>query len=588
MINSFDHSPRPRKSNTEHDKSLNWLIFIFLFLPIVSPDLNPPYLPWLQPQPTEFSSCAALIDRYLHRESIADQLANPIITNLEELRVAVANYSQVNDCINSIKPDNGNEEISRLQTLIRLFLIFTGQESTISQPAAIERIAFNTSMDPAIIKLRDEIGLPPPDGWVFLRTYSSRDEMPDVIAQAFRNHQIVGVTILSRYIAILKLPNAGWLENALQSQSLPKTVSHELVHAYVNSYLTEKYPLAENTFPRWFTEGLASYISRSYEPHSIMSANFSITGHETEDYQSYSLIFKYLQARLGKGKLYQNIRLALETADASKLYQGLGILDERWLMETANSWQRTHTQYRLLIGLSIFGVLIAGLYLFLPDLECACGFTGRRHDFPGRHCPACGKSVAGAQRKTTQKIALSLYPECQICSRHFWPWQHEKLHIYQRWIQIWISNPTGEERPLARHVCRICHTCLANSTEVEAMYRKTINERVAIDRQIYLPIIREWLLNAPRAEFMTSNMLILSFDNAVDEFLTAVLEPDYGEWMEPKTRLYFETGQPTGNNRDHDLLYPEKYDRIIRDSKLGQIGSVWKFNDQTIGISWEL
>ena len=91
-----------------------------------------------------------------------------------------------------------------------------------------------------------------------------------------------------------------WEEQALQSQKLPKTLSHELVHAYLKSLTGSA---GFDAFPIWYDEGLAIYFSGSGEDTSIVTPNGQIVVTPTEDYKHYQIVFDYLEAELGRAQL---------------------------------------------------------------------------------------------------------------------------------------------------------------------------------------------------------------------------------------------------------------------------------------------
>ena len=89
--------------------------------------------------------------------------------------------------------------------LASLFLDFV---DTSGDPDSVRRelVMLATTRDPAIARLREEVGMRPPRGLVYLKYYPSRDLMPEAISSAFDSPSIRAVTMSCRYIAVLDPP----------------------------------------------------------------------------------------------------------------------------------------------------------------------------------------------------------------------------------------------------------------------------------------------------------------------------------------------------------------------------------------------
>jgi hypothetical protein len=211
--------------------------------------------------------------------------------------------------------------------------------------------------------------------------------MPPLLRRAFEGPDVAGVTILSRYIAVIAEDKKTWPQRALQLQTLPETTSHELIHAYVNSTLV---PLNFN-LPTWFSEGLAIYFSGSEKIHKVVTPNFTIRNSSTEDYQLYDTAFRYLEARHGPERLLELINRSIEGADPSALYQDLGIGDDQQLLTQAGAWsrQRNNLARGGIVVVALIAVLL--LWRLAPEYNCQnCGHTGRKKDLIDEvYCPNC-------------------------------------------------------------------------------------------------------------------------------------------------------------------------------------------------------
>jgi hypothetical protein len=564
-----------------------WLLFVVVFLPFLVSETRISPSASLSRQTPNPVDCRAIIAQFTEDDFILQKLADPIITSQAQMDAQLQKFTLFHNCLDALPKDQYTNDLDTIDNLVEYYLLFAGGDQIPAQGIKSERIDLAQSKDPAVVKLRDEIGIPPPSGWIFVRYYPSRQAMPERVRYAFDNPQVAGVTILSKYIAIISEPKASWAERALQELASPDILSHELVHAYVNSVLASNNHSLSESFPLWFDEGLASYISHSDTPHSIITQNLTINQTATEEYQSYVLIFKFLQNRLGQKRLNEKIRLALETANLSQLYADLGIQDERWLEITANEWQRQRIRKSYFFGLIILGAAVAGLYWLLPELECSCGFTGRQRDFPGGKCPNCGEPVLGAQRRSITQSTRYIYPDCQVCGRRFLPWQRSELQIHKRLVRIWVENPTARGQPLAHHIHRVCLACLARSQDIAEEYHHIADEKFDTARRIYGPIYREWLKRAPLLIPSPPGLLELSLEQALEQMLLAALSPTLTEWLDRQPLFRF-TETDVFIEDDIDILSPpQKYDRILQDVKSGQIGSMYRASDNNIEISWE-
>jgi hypothetical protein len=568
-------------------KHPGWLFLIFISLPLIVRDSAIPSFSRLHTQPSDPVDCQELIAQFTDNDFMLRDLADPIITDQSQIDVRLQKYTTLQKCLEAAPKERYNQELETIKNLVDYFLIFVGEDRSIDGAAKLERVDLAKSNDPAVVKLRDEIGVPAPIGWIFVHYYPSRQSMPENLQFAFENPQVAGVTILSKYIAILKEPKASWAERTLQELSSPNIMSHELVHAYVNSILAANHRLSLESFPRWFDEGLASYISQSDQPHTIITQNITLNETATEEYQSYVLIFKFLQNRLGQKGLNEKIRLALETADATQLYADIGIQDDRWLEITVKEWQRQRVQNSYFFGLIILGVTFAGLYFLLPELECSCGFTGRRRDFPGGKCPDCGEPVLGAQQQASLHATLSIYPDCQVCGRRFLPWQRRMLQAHKRLIRIWNDPLVENEPPLGRHVHRVCLPCLTHSQEIVEEYRRFALEKFDIARRKYHPFYRDWLQLAP--PFITSpdGHLELALEQAIEQMLIAALPPTVTDWLDVRPLFRFIEVEEFDDSGFELMPPPQKYDRILRDIQSGRYGSVYQSGENKIVVSWE-
>jgi len=276
--------------------------------------------------------------------------------------------------------------------MIEYFLIFAAGLDTAEGSSTLTLVDL-TSVDlEAIRNLKEKAGLPPPEGFVFLRYYDSRASMPDLVRRAFQNEDVKGVTIFSRYIAILEEDKAILQEQILQQQTLPDTLAHELVHAYVIATLG---PQNSDSFPRWFHEGVAIYLSGSGEVQVVILGDLAVTQTSPEDYAQFDLNFKYLESRYGQDELLGRIGKSIKQRDPALVYEELGHQNDDAFVAAANAWRARGIRNRLIAGIIVASLLIIGLWkVVLPEEKCPyCDYGGKRKEFANGVCPQCGRMV---------------------------------------------------------------------------------------------------------------------------------------------------------------------------------------------------
>jgi hypothetical protein len=511
-----------------------------------------------------------------------------VISDQSERMALIRRYSALNDCLQTLSEDEVADQFSTIDILLKLFMIFVGGDPYASRVTQQTQIDLQSSQDPAVARLRDEIGVPAAAGWIFIQFYDSTQEMPEIIRAAFDDPQIDGVTFLSRYIVVLNPTQASWTENALQNQSQRATISHELVHAYIHSAIADHTNILSIRLPKWFEEGLATYISRSASDRSIITPTYSLSESAPADYQHYAQTFNYLEKRLGKQKLDENIRQSVQTNDPSQLYKELGIPDDRWLDATVTSWERQQTNRRAFLGLLSLGILLSIVYLSLPELVCECGFSGRNRDFLRGQCPKCGQPVAGARRAPLQKPIALVYPDCQVCGRRFFPWQRRQLQIQRRWRLVWIESPMFEGPPLPRYVRRVCQPCFEHGKAIAANYQQVVHRKIEHFRNVNRPVFEKWLANAPFSENINADQVDLSFEQAVDLVMDCALAAVFGDWIESIPKFRFTFDPEFCDDQFELLMSPPAYHGVIFSEQTTQIGSISRSSQFIFSISWEI
>lgn len=360
---------------------------IALITPFIFDWSNPSEKTSNMPDILSQDECEIILEPLVEGNISIEQLINPVHTSQTEINEQVELYSAMYECLDDGAASRTVEGRESFRKFLEYFLIFAGGLWTPSDETTLELVSLATSNDPGVMKIRDEAGIEAPDGYIFVRFYSSREAMPPLVRQTFEPQEVAGVTILSRYIAVLAEDKKTWPQRALQLQTLPETTSHELIHAYVNSALGP----AKLNLPAWFSEGLAIYFSGSEEVHTIVTPNFTISNTSTEDYQLYDTIFKFLEARHGHEKLLELINQSIQEADPSILYQDMDISDDQRLISQARTWSQQGNN--IARGGIIVVALIAALVLWrlAPEYNCPnCGHAGKKKDLIDEaFCPNC-------------------------------------------------------------------------------------------------------------------------------------------------------------------------------------------------------
>ena len=219
-----------------------------------------------------------------------------------------------------------SKDRENVKNAIGLVTAFTSTES--ASGGSFKIVNFRSSQDKAITRLRDLIRIPAPEGGAILRTYDTRDSMPPIMAELF-NRDTGGLTLWCRFIAVFK--------ESKSLEQLQDVISHELVHAYILSYLgTER-----DDLPRWFHEGVALYLSDAKDTYSYRTGmNTEMVSWSPADYANYRLSFKYLDSRLGKAGVDQFIREAVVGRDAEKaLWRNARLRSFDEMLADARKWR---------------------------------------------------------------------------------------------------------------------------------------------------------------------------------------------------------------------------------------------------------
>ena len=500
------------------------------------------------------SDCTPLIEDLKQRNDWIERLYDPVILDDRQLEEQINIYQMVFDCLNQQSTLNTAEE-QLIYRLTGYFLMFASDLYSTGGETSLRLIDLQTVDDPAVEKIRNQLRIPPPQGYVFVRLYDSTAAMPDPIREIFENSSVAGVTILTRYIAILDDEGSTWSERALNAQSLPRTVSHELVHAYINS--TIGIPHVDQ-LPTWYHEGIAIYFSNSGENQAIVTPNFRLYTTPPPQYRQYALNFDYVESLLGRETFQSLLRKSVAEADADLILDAAGTEDQAGLQLAALEWQSRRLLNRLTFGLASISV-IAFLVL-----------SGQLRNI-GLIVPA---------------------EQCEICRRWYWGWHSNDINHYQPSIRVWLPEKSMEGQAYSVFARRVCLDCIADSKETLKTYQNTKRQQIDQDRATAEQIYQRYLHNAPSSLESEVEGILLDEEQAINFLVEIALGSKYGPpWLEMEQDIVF---KQSVEDPGYDPISapPRVYERVLLRSQtthsreISYDGSIIRIGDYTYQIIW--
>ncbi|MCL4486745.1 MAG: hypothetical protein M1570_01275 [Chloroflexi bacterium] len=169
----------------------------------------------------------------------------------------------------------------------------------------------------------------------------------------------------TRFVAVLTGASQGTIDSVVTYQTLEQTISHELVHAYLNSRIGLQ---NENRFPVWFHEGMAIYISGGSGSRTVDAQGVEVQVGPTEDYKQYGMNFGYLESKLGRGRFLELLKDSVNQLDPMVPLRAANVGDYAALTALARDWQQKTIDetnfHRDAAKLSLSAVLALSLALF--------------------------------------------------------------------------------------------------------------------------------------------------------------------------------------------------------------------------------
>ncbi len=257
------------------------------------------------------------------------------------------------------RSDPVDQEPSTRTMLAQYFLWFA--DSSREARGDVHYLTLSEWQSPAVDRLERQLGLPVPDGWVFVREFAGFEQMPPPIRAAFeRQSGTQAVTFLSRYVAVLR-NGADSTPEFLRQKRARQILEHELVHVVLNSYLG----IHASDLPLWFHEGCAVAFSGEPGSQTVGFLSDGSTGLHwvyqqwslAVDYREYQGVFNYLKRRLGPRVFHQQVRQAISTHSVKALLTSVRAANYEDLRRQASQWQRRRENIIWTLGCLVLGGL---------------------------------------------------------------------------------------------------------------------------------------------------------------------------------------------------------------------------------------
>ncbi len=307
--------------------------------------------------------CTILSETARNQEWLDDLIA-PTHVSEAEIAIGQRHYENLYACLSDLQAlsklmgRSSPGMLANLKPLVEWRLIFTGSAArttlprrTVLDTAARDALVgylhnerslvdLETSPEPAVKRLRDA-GVPAPKGFVYVKYFADRERLPESLKRAFADEATAGVTLPGgRYVAILKARSGSAAPGGIEERAIPKVLSHELVHAYINA----RFSATSRIFPRWFQEGVAIYLSGTGGSDNEVrvfpdgSREIRRTG-PTMEYRQFGVAFEFLADRLGQKELDGFIATAIANEDAGVLLRRAGAATDEALFAMADRWR---------------------------------------------------------------------------------------------------------------------------------------------------------------------------------------------------------------------------------------------------------
>jgi hypothetical protein len=329
------------------------------------------------------SVCERAYDQLAEQPQWLEQLYNPVLITRDEVAQRRALLVTVARCLDeepgSLPPPIATHTDS-VRRLAQRFVEFTDDTHLIdvgSAPYATRALADGAfrsrsgSLFVSLSELRDPaldrfqaIGLPLPPGLVFFRFYGTLGEMPPSLRGHFSSGDVRAAVFNSRFVAVLMPDTSTDAAFRLHYQTLPTTISHELVHVAINATLGSQ----SDRLEPWFHEGAAIHFSGSNE----LAVGTGQSGTSVQiasqrapmRYKEYGDNFQYLEMQLGPEAFHKALREAILARSTRPLLTAAALDSYPQLMQRGRDLSAAKAPWTLLyraaagVGQLAFGVVV--------------------------------------------------------------------------------------------------------------------------------------------------------------------------------------------------------------------------------------
>jgi hypothetical protein len=288
--------------------------------------------------------CSEIIGTWVAEgDQLVENLTNPVLISEAEVHERVRFYRNISDCFSGTA-ELGEVE-KKLLSLIDRFIALVDDSNH-----RIDYVDLAESEDRAVMRLRDEVGLAPPSGFVYVNHFADITETPRALADSMYKSFVVdeaeGIMIPSRFVVVLDEQGSSEEERNLHRTMLGVIISHELVHAYLHSTIEQ-----DGSLPEWFDEGSAYYFSefvKEISDTNVEDLLINILGSiGVTEFTEYKLVFRYLYSEMGESKFNDLIRWAVGTSSVDGIFLQTGSADYPDLLAKAKVWSEERSKIDL-------------------------------------------------------------------------------------------------------------------------------------------------------------------------------------------------------------------------------------------------
>lgn len=196
------------------------------------------------------------------------------------------------------------------------------------------------SSNPALVKMREIVNLPPPPGFAFVRYLDEPEEVSySPTGERDEGNGRPGYLYLTRYITIDRSQCLDQKTDQGKEQVL-HILSHELVHSYITSSMGIQY---QNALPKWFQEGLAVFITGDKAFELTVSKEGEDKKTRTielcKEYKKYNQAFQFLYFLKGEECFNRFVTRSISTHNASEALSSIyNIKSTKVLNRAAKNW----------------------------------------------------------------------------------------------------------------------------------------------------------------------------------------------------------------------------------------------------------